>query len=102
MITLISVVMVDDFFVVRVDTESGIWILMVIAVDKWLVSVINSAILSHIRRAFNRVLLDLLNLASVVLPLFLYFVSKLAPLTEETCHVLHPVVSVEQGCHSIE
>ena len=102
MVTLISVIMVDYFFVVRVDAETGIWILMVIAVDKWLVSVINSAILGHIRRAFNRVLLDLLNLASVVLTLFLNFVSKLAPLTKETCHVLHSVIRVEQGCHSVQ
>ena len=76
-------------------------VLLIVAVGHELVLVTNLATLTlHVGWRFN----GMLNLAFASLLLFflLDLKGKLAPLTEEASHVLHPVVCIEQGCHGVE
>lgn len=43
-----------------------------------------------------------MSLALCFFTLTLHLDGELAPLAEETGHILHPVVCVEESCHSIE
>ena len=73
--------------------------LLVIAIGHELVGVLVSALL-HVGWGLNRVLS--LPLTSLLLILGNKLKSQAPPIPEEARHVLHPVISVEEGRHGIE
>ena len=89
-------------FIIRVDTEAGVWIvdLLVIAIGHELVVDALVSALLYVWRRFDRVLG--LPLTGLLLVLGDELESQAPPVPEEACHVLHPVISVEEGRHGIE
>ena len=88
-------------FIIRVDTEAGVWIvdLLVIAIGHELVGMLVSTLL-NVWWGFDRVLG--LPLTGLLLVLGDELESQAPPVPEEARHVLHPVISVEEGRHGIE
>jgi hypothetical protein len=85
---------------VRIDAELSIRVLVIAVRHEFIVDGLVYTTLLHVGWWLDRVL-DL-TLASLLFTSSLYLCRESAPLAEETRHILHPVVRIEQGGHGVE